>query len=145
MVGPAKAYVGTQCIATQIGGNYHDNQPWAMTTATSPAIDLTGMQSPLLTFRMWVYTEGSTYDGANLQVSTDGGMTYSVISNPMPAYTLMVDGMPAWGGNQSALGWQLVQADFTPYGNQVIRLRFAFRSDSSGTFPGVYIDDILVN
>ena len=25
------------------------------------------------------------------------------------------------------------------------RLRFAFQSDTSGSYPGVYIDDILVN
>ena len=144
-VGPATAYVGTQCIATQIAGNYNDNQTWAGTTATSPAIDLTSVSSPTLTFRMWLDTEGSTYDGANLKVSADGGTTYSIVTNVVPAYPLMIDGQPAWGGHHGGLGWQLVQADISAYAGKTIRLQFAFRSDSSGTYPGVYIDDILVN
>jgi hypothetical protein len=143
-VGPVAAFVGTQCIGTQIAGLYNDSQGWAATTATSPDIDLTTAANPILTFRMWVDTEGSTYDGANLAISTDGGVNYSVISNVMPAYPLTVTGKPAWGGHQAALGWQNVQADLSAYAGQTIRLQFAFRSDSSGTFPGVYIDDILV-
>jgi hypothetical protein len=143
-VGPATAYVGAQCIGTQIAGPYNDLQTWTGTTATSPEIDLTGVASPMLTFRMWLKTEGSTYDGANLQISTDG-VNYSIINNVMPVYPLTIAGKPAWGGHQEALGWQFMQADLTGYAGQLVRLQFAFRSDSSGTFPGVYIDDILVN
>lgn len=144
-VGPATAFVGSKCLATQIAGLYNDLQAWDATTATSPEIDLAGLIDPKLTFRMWVHTEGSTYDGFNLQVSNDGGMTYAIVDTVMPAYPLMVGGKPAWGGNQSALGWQLVQADLSAYVGQSVRVRFAFRTDSSGVFPGVYIDDFLVN
>jgi hypothetical protein len=144
-VGPATAYVGMQCLATQLAGNYSNLQTWAATTATSPDIDLTVAQSPVLTFRMWMDTEGSTYDGVNLKISTDGGMTYSVINGVSPAYPLTIDGQPAWGGHQGGLGWQFMQADLSPYAGQIIRLRFGFRSDSSGNFPGVYIDDIFID
>ncbi len=137
--------MGTQCIGTQIADVYHNDQTFAGATATSPDIDLAGLGSPTLTFRMWVDTEGSTYDGANLAVSTDGGMNYTILSTIVPAYSLTVGGKPAWGGHQSALGWQSVQADLAAYIGQTIRLQFAFRSDSSGTYAGVYIDDILVN
>ncbi len=143
--GPATAFVGEQCIATQIAGLYSDLQTFAGTTATSPDIDLAGVANPQLTFRMWVDTEGSTYDGLNLQISTDGGMTYSILSDVMPLYPLTIAGKPAWGGHQAALGWQLVHASLSAYVGQTVRLRFSFQSDSSGTFPGVYIDDILVN
>lgn len=143
-VGPATAYIGAQCIGTQIASFYNDLQPWNGTTATSPDIDLTAVASPMVTFRMWINTEGATYDGANLQISTDGA-NYTIISNVVPLYTLTVGGKPAWGGHQEALGWQAMQADLTGYAGQIVRLRFAFQSDSSGIFPGVYIDDILVN
>ena len=103
------------------------------------------MANATLTFRMWVDTEGGMYDGFNLQVSSDGGMNYAIVGNATPVYPLTVAGKPAWGGHQSALGWQSVQANLAAYGGQIIRLRFAFQSDSSGAFPGVYIDDILVN
>ena len=122
-----------------------DLQKWAETTATSPDIDITTVATPILTFKMWVDTEGATYDGFNLQVSTDGGMNFQIIANATPVYPLTVAGKPAWGGHQSALGWQSVEANLSAYAGQIIRLRFAFQSDSSATFPGVYIDDILVN
>nr|UZH23235.1 hypothetical protein [myxobacterium MSr12020] len=144
-VGPASAYVGTQVLATQIEGPYTPLQTWAGTTATSPDIDLTAAQAPVLTFRMWIDTEGSTYDGTNLQISTDGGMTYSVVNGVSPAYPLTVAGKPAWGGHQSGLGWQFVQADLAPYAGKIVKLRFAFQSDSSGNFPGVYIDDVFID
>lgn len=144
-VGPGGAYVGTQCLATQIAGLYNNFQTYAGTTATSPDIDLSAAQMPTLSFRMWVDTEGSTYDGVNLQISNDGGMNYSVLNTVSPGYTLTIQGQPAWGGHQSALGWQLVTADLSAYAGQTIRLRFAFQTDSSGIFPGVYIDDFFID
>jgi len=143
-VGPSTAYDGTQCIGTGMGQNYSNDDTWSGTTATSPVIDLTGVPNPSLTFRMWVHTEGVTYDGANLEISDDGGMTYTVLKTVTPTYPLQIAGEPAWGGDQSALGWQLVQADLTTYSGKKILLRFGFQSDVSNTFAGVYIDDFLV-
>jgi len=62
----------------------------------------------------------------------------------LPAYPLTISGEPAWGGHLAALGWQLVQADLSAYAGQIVLLRFAFHSDQSGTYAGVYIDDVLV-
>ena len=144
MVGPPAAYGGSKCLGTQLAGNYNYDQTWAGTTATSPPIALTNAVSPKLNLRMWVETEGGIYDGANLKISTDGGVTYSLVNNVVPAYTLNIDGENAWGEDESSLGWQLVQADLSAYAGQTIRLRFAFRSDDIVNYPGVYIDDVLV-
>jgi len=145
MLGPATAYIGTQCLATKLASLYSNLQTYNGTTATSPDIDLTNSPSSLLTFRMWMDTEGSTYDGVNLKVSTDGGQSYTIVGGVSPTYNLTVAGQSAWGGHQSGLGWQLFQADLSPYGGQKIRLRFAFQTDSSGVFPGIYIDDFFIN
>jgi hypothetical protein len=144
-VGPAAAYIGTQCIGTQIDAIYNNLQTWNGTTATSPDIDLTAAPSSLLTFRMWMDTEGSTNDGVNLKVSTDGGMNYSLVNGVSPPYQLTVAGQLEWGGHQSGFGWQFMQADLSPYAGQIIRLRFSFQTDSSGVFPGVYIDDLFID
>ncbi len=63
---------------------------------------------------------------------------------PSPVARVQFDPVQAWGGHQAALGWQLVQADLSAYAGQVIRLRFSFRTDSSGTYPGVYLDDVYL-
>jgi hypothetical protein len=140
--GPGASYDGTQCIATQIDGFYNDNQPWGTTIATSPGISLSGTTNPQLMFRMWLETEACC-DGANLKISTDG-VNFSQVMNVVPAYDSSLQGEDAWLGTESALGWQLVTADLTPYAGQTIYLRFAFVSDGSVIFPGVYIDHIEI-
>jgi len=144
-VGPATAYIGTQCIATKLTSLYSNLQTWSGTTATSPEIDLSNVVSPTLTFRMWIDTEGSTYDAVNLKVSTDGGMTFNLVNGVAPTYPLTVAGQPGWGGHQAALGWQFMQADLSPFAGQKIHLQFALQTDSSGVYPGAYIDDIFIN
>lgn len=143
--GPGSAFQGTQCLATVLSGNYANGNDWDSTTATSGAISLVGATSPTLRFQMWVHTEGSVYDGANLKISANGGATFSVLSAVTPAYTLSIDGEAAWGGNQSAAGWQQVTADLSAYAGQSVFLQFAFRSDTSSVAPGVYIDNLVIS
>jgi hypothetical protein len=143
-VGPPSAFVGTQVIATRVAANYFNSQTYTGATATSPSIDLSGSPFPTLTWRMWVETEGGTFDGVNLKISTDGGATYTVLDTVSPPYPLTIAGEPAWGGFQQGLGWQVFQANLAAYVGQVVRLRFSFRSDSSGSAPGIYVDDFLV-
>jgi hypothetical protein len=145
VVGPATAFEGSFCIGTGIASNYSNDQAWTGATATSPDIDLAGAAAPVtLTFALWVDTEGEGHDGANLKVSSDGGMTYSLMTAVVPAYPLTVGGEPAWGGHQADLGWQTVTADLSAYAGQTIRLRFAFSSDSASTFAGAYVDDVAI-
>ena len=142
--GPGYTYSGVQCLATRLDGNYSNDQAWSTATATSPAIDLTGASQPQLSFRMWIHTEGSTYDGANLKISTNGGHSFSLLVDVTPAYGLTVDGQSAWGGNQSAAGWQLVTANLAEYAGLVVHLQFAFRSDGTVNYAGVYVDDVMI-
>ena len=144
VVGPVSAFSPPNCIATVLNGNYSNGDDWAQNTATSPDIDLSTAVAAQATWRMWIYTEGYNYDGANLKVSTDGGASWQIVTTIVPVYSLTIAAESAWGGNQSALGWQLFTADLSAYAGQQIRLRFAFRSDASMVYPGVYIDDLLV-
>ena len=47
--------------------------------------------------------------------------------------------------NKADRRWTPVAVDLSAYAGKIVRIQFAFQSDSSGTFPGVYLDDILVN
>ncbi|AKU89658.1 Flagellar basal-body rod modification protein FlgD [Vulgatibacter incomptus] len=142
-VGPATAFGGNQCIATKIAGNYSNDRTYAGSNATSPDIDLTSAISPVLWFRMWTYTEGSTYDGANVKVSASGG-TFALLADPDPAYVFTIKSERAWGGEHSGSGWRLVRVDLSDYVGEVVRLQFGNASDGSGVYPGVYIDDLVV-
>src|SRR5262249_21978895 len=105
-VGPATAHTGNNCIATQIAGLYHVNQSFSTCTADSPPITLAQATNPMVSFWAWDYTEGITFDGWNMKVSTDGGMSFQEVMTVSPAYSQMVLGQPAWGGNHAAEGWQ---------------------------------------
>lgn len=142
--GPMAAHSTPNCLATQLGGNYNSNQSWGVAVADSPPIDLTGTNAPSLSFRMWIHTEGSTYDGANLKISVNGGSTFTLLTPITPPYTLTVNGESAWGGNHSALGWQEVRADLGAYVGETVILRMAFRTDGSVTYAGVYVDDFTI-
>ncbi len=143
-MGPIKAHTGNGVIATKIAGLYSVNQSFTTTVADSPPIDLTTAINPVLSFWAWDQTEGGTFDGWNLKVSTNGGQTFTDVSTVAPPYNLTVAGKPAWGGDHSADGWTNYRADLTAFIGQPIILRFAFRSDPATVFPGVYIDDIVV-
>jgi cysteine-rich repeat protein len=142
--GPGGARTGTIALATVLGGNYSNNQAWATTVADSPPIDLSLADGALLRLWMWLYTEGSIYDGVNLKISTDGGASFSILTPISPAYTLTVDGQSAWGGNLSASGWREILVNMAPFAGQTVILRLAFRSDSSATYAGAYVDDLEI-
>lgn len=143
--GPGAAFTAPSCLGTTITGNYPASQSFATTTVTTPPINLISAVQPTLNMRAWVYTEGSSYDGYNLKVSTNGGATWSIVSAVSPAYTLTIGGESAWGGDQSALGWQAISANLSAYVGQTIQLRLAFQSDGSIQYPGVYIDNFSVS
>src|SRR5262249_5613199 len=70
---------------------------------------------------------------------------FNLLTGVNPPYNLSsVNGQQAWGEDQSALGWQAINADLSAFVGQQIKLQFAFRSDGSDEFPGVYIDSIAV-
>lgn len=145
--GPNGAHSGTNLIATQLASNYSDYMAYATCAATSPAIDLTAVATPKLSFWVWMDTEissstGNPYDGFNLKVSTDGGATFTQATSVTPAYTGTTASESAWGGHVSA--WKHYTADLTAFGSHNIQLRFAFRSDSGSNYAGIYIDDLVI-
>ncbi|AKU89659.1 choice-of-anchor J domain-containing protein [Vulgatibacter incomptus] len=143
-VGPPSAHGGTQCLATNLSGNYDNSRTYAGSNASSPTIDLSTAVRPIAWFRMWTWTEGGTYDGANLQISTNGGTSYQAMSAVSPGYKFTISSQAAWGGNQSGAGWNLVRADLSAFAGQQVKLRFANASDGSVNYPGVYVDDLVV-
>lgn len=151
---------GANVIGTNLAGNYQNNDAYASHTATSQVIDLTGTTNPVLSFYLWVDTEGAStvYDGANLRISQDGGAfnlvgagptctaanQCTVVNMSKPYHSALVLSQPAWGGIQYTSGWQFVTVDLTPYVGHQIQFRYSFGSEGSGVFSGVYIDNVKI-
>ncbi|MFT3772686.1 MAG: immune inhibitor A [Minicystis sp.] len=143
-VGPPAAHTGVNVIGTKIAGLYSVNQSFTTTVANSPPINLTAATKPMVSFWTWYHTEGGTFDGWNVKVSTNGGQTFTEVMTVSPAYNLSIAGQPSYGGDHSGEGWQSYIADLSAYAGQTVILQFGFRSDGATVFPGVYIDDVVV-
>jgi hypothetical protein len=117
-------------------------------TLTTP-ISLGGAP-PRLTFRHWYNTE-STYDGGVLEISTNGGTTWTDVQNnilkggyiaTMDATTIL-SGRKAWSGSSNNKFIKTI-VNLLPYANQNVLFRFRFSSDVGTAVEGWYIDDIAI-
>lgn len=109
-----------------------------------------GAAPPNLSFWNWFVSE-STYDGGVVEISTNGGTTWSDIGQNnfiTGGYTGIMDnttllaGRRAFTGN--SYGFKKSVVNLTPYANQNVRFRFRFTTDEGTNLIGWRIDDIAV-
>jgi len=148
------------------GGYNHD---WHVVLETDP-ITLSGSQLQLSFHHRYAIEDpagasdyNSNYDGwdgINVRISTDGGSSWEVLTEPVPAYTCNSlwsfggihregSGIPGWAGRQHS--WIQVNFDLSDYANETVNIRFEFASDAgysteddNGLF-GWQIDEIEVS
>ncbi|NJN97015.1 MAG: S8 family serine peptidase [Anaerolineales bacterium] len=125
--GPGQANSGLKVWATNLSGNYYDNEDGY---TLSPNIDLSRHSGrPLiLTWWQWLRTEGN-YDYGSVEVSSDSGATWTRVYGEVSG---QIDS--AWTQHVVALS--------PGYAVRNFRVRFRFRSDTSLTYPGYYLDDV---
>ncbi len=128
--GPGQAHSGLKGWATNLSGNYNNNEDGY---ALSPNINLSSYSGgPLiLVWWQWLRTE-SNYDYGSVEVSNNGGTTWTRVYGEVSG---QVDS--AWTQHSVALNSSYALSNF--------RVRFRLRSDSSITYPGYYIDEVGVS
>ncbi|MEM2899513.1 MAG: immune inhibitor A, partial [Thermoplasmata archaeon] len=97
-------------------------------------------------FTFWHnYSIEEEWDGGRVEISTDYGNTWQVITpeNGYPVeYVYVFDDEPAYSGISN--GWQKESFDLSPYIGETVFLRFHFVSDSIINYQGWAIDDIFI-
>jgi hypothetical protein len=125
-----------------------------MLTLTSTVSIPANATSAVLSFWHRVATE-STYDGAVIEFSTDGGTTWS---NTVPTFisggynatissgfNSPIAGRRAWSGTIGSAGnFVNVQVDLISYVGQSLSFRFREANDSSVAATGWWVDDVSV-
>jgi hypothetical protein len=158
-----------------------DHDSWAMSTArshsaghsmlakdlaydsdqrlVSPAMALP-LASPPLTLQFWTHQTiedriGGCYDGAFLEISSDGGSSW----NQVPSSKLLIGpykgpisssfnnparGKQAWCGDPQ--DWSRAVVDLDDHAGENVQFRFRMATDAStGRVPdGLYLDDVMV-
>ncbi|GAA1792700.1 hypothetical protein GCM10009795_042930 [Nocardioides hankookensis] len=113
-------------------GNANNLDNSAVTSVTVPAAN------PTLTFDA-KYGAEATYDYGYVQVSTDGGSTYTSIAGDKT-----VPGPLGPGLNGTTAGFQPHSFDLSAYAGQSILLSFRYVSDGGVNEGGLLVDDIKV-
>ena len=108
---------------------------------------------PNSTLSFWhQYKTEYDYDGGVIEISTDGGATWSDLGPYITAngYTGMLSsdyenplgGRMAWTGN--VIAWTEVTVDLSSFAGQSVNIRWRLGCDSSLGADGWYIDDVRI-
>ena len=130
--GPSACNEGSSCAATVLAGNYHDSIHSRL--ISPPFIVPAAGVNPAL--RFWHWFSLSAADSAEVQITVDGGVSWTTISNLFSG-----TGSGAWSNYFVSLG---------AYAQESVRLAFNFRSINSGggsadVSSGWYIDGVSID
>ncbi len=95
------------------------------------------------TLRFWIwYDIEEGYDYFYMQVSTDGGYTFTNLANVLTT-SYNPNGLNLGNGiTGSSVGWTYAKFDLSAYTGQYVIFRFAYFTDNYYLEEGVYLDDI---
>jgi hypothetical protein len=143
---------GVNSWVTNADGLYNNDE---VSAVVSPCFDFSALTAPVIEFAIWWETE-DPWDGAVLQSTIDGGVTWVTIGNfgdPNNWYTSAnIFGQPGgqgqgWTGDLAAGsgGWVIAERALDSLGGESdVRLRVAFGSDGSVQREGFAFDDIFI-
>ena len=123
-----------QVWGTRINQQYSNNANW---TLTSPPVFIGS--NFVLEFYHKFDTE-QNYDGGNVKISTNNGVTWTLLT-PENGYTTKPVRTQWSGYSGNSGGWTQARFSLTAYPNQTVRFRWTFASDGS-VRQGWYLDDV---
>jgi len=128
--------------------NHGDNSDMTLTRS----FDLSGLQEATLDVWLWYDIEDG-WDYAYIEVSTDGGATWTILpggytttENPSGnSYGAGYTGLSSPGGDSSAgAEWIQETLDLSPFAGKEILIRFEYLTDEAVNHAGLCVDDIRV-
>ncbi|UYP44864.1 hypothetical protein NEF87_001149 [Candidatus Lokiarchaeum ossiferum] len=116
--------------------------------ALTAEFDLTGFVDPVLNFET-MYIIEHEWDFGFVQISTDGGETWTSLANDYTTDEIHPDGYPAIkeelpGLDGESDGWITMKFDLSAYSGEVM-LAFRYMTDWGTEEEGWYVDNIAIN
>jgi hypothetical protein len=107
------------------------------------AFDLRAVSTATLTYAAWWDIE-ENYDYAYLEVSTDGGQSWTILRAPGTTDANPYGANFGWGYTGQSGGWVQEEVDLSAYAGQQVWLRFEYITDAMLNKNGLLVDDLRV-
>lgn len=132
-----KAANGSKAWVTNLGGTYNNNETSYL---ISPCFDLTGLNSPVLSFSH-IYDVELNYDYTWVEYSIDGKV-WQKLGNVNEGTNWYDNNLINW--KTSNAKWHVASIDI-PVKDVTVRFRFVMSSDGGVTQEGIGIDDVRIH
>lgn len=130
---PTSGKTGSNVLATNLSGNYANNQDPTI-YATSPTLSTLGYSDVYFSFEKWLGIENSRWDKAYVEYSLDDGASWTVLWENTNTASFQET---AWTNEC----YPLPGADNIT----TLKVRFGLNSDTSVTYTGWNLDDIALS
>lgn len=130
---PPSGYTGTHVVGYNLDGAYQNNLP--ATYCTTYSFDCSDADEVFLSYYHWLGIESSSWDQASVQVSGNGGSSWTTIWNHS-------------GGSTQPSNWSYAEFDISSIaaGFSNVQIRWVMGpTDSIIAYCGWNIDDVLVS
>jgi len=112
------------------------------------AFDLSDVNAATLEFWAW-YDIEEDWDYAYVEVSTDGGETWEILTTPSGTSTNPNGNSFGWAytgrsGGGGTAEWIQEQVNLSPYAGQEVLIRFEYITDDAVNRPGFVLDDVAI-
>ena len=138
---PEGAYDGNNVWGTVLNSNYPPNADDNLLTCNYSITD----SGASFTFYHWYDTDNG-WDGVNVHISTNSGVTWEIITPEGGYPDLDVNGLdyePGFTGESN--GWEQEVFDLSSYQGQIVKFKFRFGSDGVNNHNGWYVDGVVLN
>lgn len=111
--------------------------------------DLSGVSNATLEYWTW-YDIEEDWDYAYVEVSTDGGQTWTILQTPSGTGTNPNGNSYGWGytgksgGGKDSPQWLHESVDLSAHARQQVLVRFEYITDEAVNKPGFIVDDIAI-
>ncbi len=118
-------------------------------TYLTRAFDLSGVSEATLGFWTW-YDLEEDWDYAYVEISTDGGETWEILTTPSGTPTNPNGNSFGWAytgrsGYEATSEWIQERIDISLYTGQEVLIRFEYITDDAVNRPGFVLDDVAIS
>ena len=132
---PTQCHSGDRC--------WWGNRGDSIDTTLTREFDLTALSTATLEFMTWFDIE-EDWDYAYVEVSTDGGETWTILEGAHTTEEDPVGNSYGHGYTGSSSGWLHERIDLTPFVGSKVLVRFEYITDAAVYENGFVIDDIAI-